>query len=100
MKFLRNYLDFSSLACLIGVISRTIKFYGKTRPDMGPNCPERISLGFYKDAFLYNGKFRKKYYGIMKEHPEIEWVLRTGYPSWMQEKNESEERNDAEIECE
>ena len=20
------------------------------------------------------------------EHPEIEWALRTGYPSWMQEK--------------
>ena len=48
------YLDFSSISCLIGVISRTIKFYGKTRPDMGPNCPERISLGFYKEAFLYN----------------------------------------------
>ena len=69
------YLDFSSLACLFGVISRTIKYYGKTRPDMGANCPERISLGFYKDAFLYNRKFRKKYYGIMKEHPEIEWIV-------------------------
>ena len=22
------------------------------------------------------------------EHPEIEWVLRTGYPSWMQEEEE------------
>lgn len=69
------YLDFSSFACLIGVISRTIKFYGKTRPDMGPNCPEKISLGFYKEAFLYNKKFRKKYYGFMKEHPEIKWIV-------------------------
>ena len=24
------------------------------------------------------------------EHPEIEWVLLTGYPSWMQEKEEDE----------
>ena len=24
------------------------------------------------------------------EHPEIEWVLRTGYPSWLQEKEERE----------
>lgn len=69
------YLDFSSLACLFGVISRTIKYYGKTRPDMGANCPEKISFGFYKEAFLYNKKFRKKYYGFMKEHPEIEWVV-------------------------
>jgi hypothetical protein len=22
------------------------------------------------------------------EHPDIEWALRTGYPSWMQEKGE------------
>ena len=69
------YLDFSSLSCLFGVISRTIKYYGKTRPDMGPNCPEKISPGFYKEAFLYNKKFRKKYYGFMKEHPEIEWIV-------------------------
>lgn len=69
------YLDFSSLSCLIGVISRTIKFYGKTRPDMGPNCPERISPGFYKEAFLYNSKFRKKYYGFMEENPQVQWIV-------------------------
>ena len=42
---------------------------------MGPNCPEKISVGFYKEAFLYNKKFRKKYYGFIKEHPEIEWIV-------------------------
>lgn len=69
------YLDFSSIACLIGVISRTIKYYGKTRPDMGKNCPEKISLDFYKQAFLYNSKYRKKYYGIMEENPQIQWIV-------------------------
>ena len=24
----------------------------------------------------------------VQEHPEIEWALRTGYPSWMQEEEE------------
>ena len=69
------YLDFSSLSCLFGVISRTIKYYGKTRPDMAPNCPERFSPEFYLQAFRYNSKFRKKYYGFMKEHPEIKWIV-------------------------
>ena len=69
------YLDFSSLSCLLGVISRTIKYYGKTRPDMGSNCPERFSPEFYKQAFQYNSKFRKKYYGFIKEHPEIKWIV-------------------------
>ena len=27
----------------------------------------------------------------MLEHPEIGWALRTGYPSYMQEKEEQEE---------
>ena len=27
----------------------------------------------------------------MPEHPEIEWIERTGYPSWMQEDGELEE---------
>ena len=25
------------------------------------------------------------------QHPEVEWVLRTGYPSWMQEGEDREE---------
>lgn len=25
---------------------------------------------------------------MIPEHPEIEWALRTGYPSWMQEDDE------------
>lgn len=29
------------------------------------------------------------------EHPEIGWALRTGYPSWMQEREESEYDEDA-----
>lgn len=29
------------------------------------------------------------------EHPEIGWIERTGYPSWMQERDEYEEDEDA-----
>ena len=25
------------------------------------------------------------------DHPEIEWALRTGYPSWMQERDRDED---------
>jgi hypothetical protein len=30
----------------------------------------------------------------MLEHPEIGWIERTGYPSWMQEYDEFEEDSD------
>ena len=29
------------------------------------------------------------------EHPEIDWTLRTGYPSWMQEGDQEEFDEDA-----
>lgn len=29
------------------------------------------------------------------EHPEITWIERTGYPSWMQEREESEPDEDS-----
>ena len=29
------------------------------------------------------------------QHPEITWIERTGYPSWMQEREESEYDEDA-----
>jgi hypothetical protein len=30
----------------------------------------------------------------MLEHPEIGWIERTGYPSWMQENNHDEDEYD------
>lgn len=32
----------------------------------------------------------------MLEHPEIAWIERTGYPSWLQEKEEPEDDDDFE----
>lgn len=28
---------------------------------------------------------------LMLEHPEVSWIERTGYPSWMQETEEAED---------
>ena len=40
------YLDFSRVACLLGVVKRILTTYGKVRPDMGEGCPERIDWEF------------------------------------------------------
>ena len=31
----------------------------------------------------------------LPDHPEIEWALRTGYPSWMQPKKDLDVEDDA-----
>ena len=38
------YFDFPTAACLFGVTERVIKNYGKTRDDMGGNCPDRFDF--------------------------------------------------------
>ncbi len=42
------WLDFSTLACVFGVLSRVISGHGRVRPDMGDGCPERFDLHFMK----------------------------------------------------
>lgn len=36
------YLDYSRIVCMWSIIKRVILNYGKTRSDMGENCPERF----------------------------------------------------------
>ena len=61
------YLDFSRLACLWGVVKRVITTYGKTRPDMGEGCPERIDFEFLKWVWDFNKNKRERYYRLLNE---------------------------------
>lgn len=40
------FLDFPRLVCLWGVLKRRIMYAGRTRPDMGEGCPEKLDLEF------------------------------------------------------
>lgn len=61
------YLDFSRLACLLGVLKRVITTHGKVRPDMGDGCPERFDLEFLKWVWNFNQEKREKYYRLLNE---------------------------------
>lgn len=47
------YLDYPTRVCLWGAIRRVISNYGKTRPDMGGNCPERFDPEFLWWIFTF-----------------------------------------------
>ncbi|WP_409294774.1 DNA topology modulation protein [Peribacillus sp. SCS-26] len=47
------FLDYSTLTCLYGAVSRRIKYHGRTRPDMGEGCPEKLDAEFLKWIALY-----------------------------------------------
>ena len=59
------YLDYHRMTCLLGVLKRVIKGYGKTREDMGENCPERLEWSFLKYVWTFNQNRRAEYLRLL-----------------------------------
>lgn len=53
------YLDFPRRLCLPRVLKRWLTYRGKTRPDMGPGCDEKIDWAFLKWV-LWDGRSPEK----------------------------------------
>ena len=69
------YLDFSRVACLLGVLKRIVTTYGTVRPDMGEGCPERIDLDFLKWVWNFNKNKRESYYKMLNEVENVETIV-------------------------
>ncbi len=67
------FFDFPTLAFLWGITKRIIQSHGKSREDMGENCPESFSKakGLYKSTLSYNRRNRKRYYELIKQCDEV-----------------------------
>lgn len=52
------FVDFPRLLCLWRVIRRRLTYRRRTRPDMAPGCPERLTPGFLKYIWSYPSKRR------------------------------------------
>jgi len=50
------FLHYSTIRCLYGIVKRRLHYHGKTRPDMGEGCPERLDWEFVKWVAGYNRK--------------------------------------------
>jgi len=59
------FLDYPTVTCLLGVLTRVIRNRGISRPDMGGNCPERLDPEFLR----YVRDFRKK------QRPQLQALL-------------------------
>lgn len=65
------YLDYSRLACVLGVIKRIITTYGTVRPDMGAGCPERIDGEFLKWVWDFKKHSHPKIMHILSQYPDV-----------------------------
>ena len=69
------YMDFPRWLCVYGVLKRVLLNYGKTREDMGQNCPERFDPAFLKYVWNFNRKNRDEIYKRIGELKGKEIIL-------------------------
>lgn len=53
-------LDLPRRVCLYRILKRTVKYYGKSRPDMTEGCNERLDLEFIGWVWSYKHRSRKR----------------------------------------
>jgi adenylate kinase family enzyme len=52
------WLDLPRRICMLRVLARALRHYGRARPD-GPNgCPERFDLGFFRFVWTFHAEHR------------------------------------------
>ena len=52
------FLDLPRLVCTWRVIKRVIRYYGRSRPDLAPGCPEQFSWAFLWWVWTYRSRRR------------------------------------------
>jgi adenylate kinase family enzyme len=54
------WFDLPRSTCMIGILTRIARSYGKVRPEMAPGCPEKIDLEFFRYVWNYRRDQRPK----------------------------------------
>lgn len=57
------FLDLPRAVCLAGVLRRWLRYAGRTRPDMAPGCPERLTWAFVRWVWDYP---RRRRAGVLR----------------------------------
>lgn len=72
------FFDLPAIACLWGTAKRVFENYGKTRSDMGGNCPEhfdRNKLELWHHVLTFNRQHRKAYYELLGQAAQAEVIV-------------------------
>lgn len=69
------FLDFSRYRCLWRAVKRILRYYGRTRPDMGPDCPERFDLEFLRWIWDFPKQSRPLLIQAIEQHKSEKQVL-------------------------
>ncbi len=60
------------LVCIWGVVSRWVKWMGRTRPEMAPGCIEKVDWEFLRFIWTFEEKFTPRILAGLAEHgPDV-----------------------------
>lgn len=62
------FLDMPPFLCTWRVIKRWLQYRGRTRPDMGTDCPERLNLEFVRWVWSYRKRSRPRVFERLEAH--------------------------------
>ncbi|MBC8531485.1 AAA family ATPase [Christensenellaceae bacterium NSJ-53] len=72
------YMDFSRVQCVCGAVKRLIRYYGKSRPDMGGYCPERLTkekFDFFRSIWRMDQRNREQFYDMLANRGDTQMVV-------------------------
>ena len=64
------FLDLPPLLCLWRVLGRQLRYWGRTRPDMGSGCPEKLDFVFLRWIWNYRRDRRPSILEQMEKHAQ------------------------------
>lgn len=65
------FLRYPRRVCLWGAVWRALRGYGKTRSDMGPNCPEKLDMEFLKFIWTFEREYGEPYRELLEEQEHL-----------------------------
>ena len=75
------FLDLPRRLCLARVVWRQVRYWKRTRPDMGPGCPERLTPFFLRWIWNYRRDRRPGILEKMAQHAEGRQIVHLQTPA-------------------
>jgi adenylate kinase family enzyme len=54
------WFDLPRATCMLGILTRIAKSYGRVRPEMAEGCPEKIDFAFFHYVWTFRRRIRPK----------------------------------------
>ncbi len=74
------YLDFPRMICIYRALKRVLKYYNKTRPDMGEGCKEKLDFEFLHWVWTFSKKVKPKIEERLKKLGDDKAIIRLQSP--------------------